>query len=99
MRVPPDRLETTARSIATLPEVRMCAAITGPANLLVIAWLPAESDAVRLESALVTKLPWLDIVDRGVVLHPVKLMGRLLDDAGRAAGRVPLAYWNPVPVA
>jgi DNA-binding Lrp family transcriptional regulator len=96
LRVPPDGLETTARSIAILPEVRMCAALTGPANLLVIAWLAAESEVVRLEAGLIGKQPWLDVVDRSVVLRTTKLMGRLLDEDGRATGRVPLGYWHPV---
>jgi DNA-binding Lrp family transcriptional regulator len=96
LRVPPDRLETTARSLAILPEVRMCAAVTGPANLLLVVWLPAETDVVRLESTLVGKLPWLEILDRSVSLRPVKLMGRLLDESGRAAGWVPLDFWASV---
>jgi DNA-binding Lrp family transcriptional regulator len=96
LRVPPARLETTARSLAMLPEVRLCAAVSGSANLLLVAWLRATSDAVGLESALLTKLSWLEIIDRAVVLRPVKLMGRLLDETGRAKGRVPLDFWAPV---
>jgi DNA-binding Lrp family transcriptional regulator len=96
LRVPPDQLETTARWLGLLPEVRMCAAISGSANLLLAAWLASSGDVVSLESTLVTKLPRLEIVDRAVVLRPVKLMGRLLDKTGRSAGRVPLDFWAPV---
>ncbi|TVT43916.1 AsnC family transcriptional regulator, partial [Amycolatopsis rhizosphaerae] len=92
VRVPPDRLESTARSLASLPEVRMCAAISGAANLLVVAWLRVPADAVPLESSLVTRLPWLDIVDRAVTLRSVKLMGRVLDETGRARSQVPLDF-------
>ncbi|GLY70653.1 Lrp/AsnC family transcriptional regulator [Amycolatopsis taiwanensis] len=96
LRVPPDQLETTARWFGLLPEVRMCAAVSGSANLFVTAWLPSASDVVSLESGLVTKLPRLEIIDRALVLRPVKLMGHLLDAAGRSTGRVPLDFWSPI---
>jgi DNA-binding Lrp family transcriptional regulator len=96
VRVPPDRLEPTARALATLPEVRMCAAIGGAANLLVVAWLRMSADSVTLESSLVTQLPWLEIIDRAVTLRTIKLMGRLLDEAGRSRSRVPLDFWSEV---
>ncbi|WP_158882899.1 Lrp/AsnC family transcriptional regulator [Amycolatopsis anabasis] len=96
LRVPPDRLEETARSLANLPEVRMCAAISGAANLLLVAWLRSPADTVPLESSLVASLPRLEIIDRAVTLRGVKLMGRLLDDTGRAVDRVPLDFWAPV---
>jgi DNA-binding Lrp family transcriptional regulator len=96
LRVPPDRLEAATASLTTLPQVRMCAAVSGPANLLLIVWLRTQTDTVELESALVTRLPWLEIVDRAVILRQVKLMGRVLDGAGRESGRVPLDFWSPV---
>ncbi|MFI5612180.1 Lrp/AsnC family transcriptional regulator [Amycolatopsis sp. NPDC051903] len=97
LRVPPDKLETTARSLAMLPEVRMCAAISGAANLMLVVWLGSQHDTVPLESSLAAKLPWLEIVDRAVTLRGLKLMGHLLDDEGSAAGHVPLDFWAPVP--
>jgi DNA-binding Lrp family transcriptional regulator len=96
LRVPPDRLESTARSLATLPEVRMCAAISGSANLLLVTWLRMQGESVTLESSLVSKLPWLEIIDRAITLRTIKLMGRLLDDTGRARGHVPLDFWSAV---
>ncbi|GAB3142648.1 AsnC family transcriptional regulator [Amycolatopsis stemonae] len=98
LRVPPDKLETTARSLAMLPEVRMCAALTGAANLMLVLWLPSQHDTVAVEALLAAKLPWLEITGRAVTLRSVKLMGRLLDAAGRGTGRVPLDFWAAVPV-
>ncbi|WP_072482369.1 Lrp/AsnC family transcriptional regulator [Amycolatopsis australiensis] len=98
LRVPPDKLETTARSLAMVPEVRMCAALSGAANLMLVVWLPSQHDAVALEGGLAAKLPWLEIIGRAVTLRSVKLMGRLLDAAGRGTGRVPLDFWAAVPV-
>ncbi|WP_410610751.1 Lrp/AsnC family transcriptional regulator [Amycolatopsis sp. lyj-109] len=98
LRVPPDKLETTARSLAMVPEVRMCAALTGAANLMLVLWLPSSHDVLAVEARLAAKLPWLEVVDRAVTLRSVKLMGRLLDFAGRGTGRVPLDFWAAVPV-
>ncbi|MGV9362680.1 Lrp/AsnC family transcriptional regulator [Amycolatopsis sp. NPDC003731] len=98
LRVPPDKLETTACSLAMVPEVRMCAALTGAANLMLVLWLPSSHDVVAAEARLAAKLPWLEITDRAVTLRSVKLMGRLLDAAGRGVGRVPLDFWAAVPV-
>ncbi|WP_249027086.1 Lrp/AsnC family transcriptional regulator, partial [Amycolatopsis lexingtonensis] len=83
LRVPPDKLESTARSLAMLPEVRMCAALTGVANLMLVLWLPSQHDTVAVEALLAAKLPWLEITGRAVTLRSVKLMGRLLDASGR----------------
>lgn len=96
LRVPPAQLETTARLLALVPEVRMCAAVSSAANLVLVVWLRSPSDVLPLESSLVGKLPWLEIHDRAVVLRPIKLMGRVLDEAGRWTDRVPLDFWGRV---
>ncbi|MEV6898215.1 Lrp/AsnC ligand binding domain-containing protein [Amycolatopsis sp. NPDC051372] len=96
LRVPPDKLETTARSLAMLPEVRMCAALSGAANLMLVVWLGSQHDLPALEGSLAAKLPWLEIVDRAVTLRGIKLMGHLLDDEGLAAGHLPLDFWSAV---
>ncbi|MFB9685424.1 Lrp/AsnC family transcriptional regulator [Amycolatopsis plumensis] len=98
LRVPPDKLETTARSLAMVPEVRMCAALTGAANLMLVLWLASSYEVVSVEAQLAAKLPWLEITGRAVTLRSVKLMGRVLDAAGRGTGRVPLDFWAAVPV-
>ncbi|KDN20059.1 AsnC family transcriptional regulator [Amycolatopsis rifamycinica] len=98
LRVPPDKLETTARSLAMVPEVRMCAALTGAENLMLVLWLASPPDVLAVEARLAAKLPWLEITGRAVTLRSIKLMGRLLDSAGRGTGRVPLDFWAAVPV-
>ncbi|WP_020645023.1 hypothetical protein [Amycolatopsis balhimycina] len=65
---------------------------------MLVVWLPSQQDALSLEAVLAAKLPWLEITGRAVTLRTVKLMGRLLDSAGRDAGRVPLDFWAAVPV-
>ncbi|WP_033296049.1 Lrp/AsnC family transcriptional regulator [Amycolatopsis jejuensis] len=96
LRVPPDTLETTARSLATLPEVRMCAATSSDANLMVVVWLGSHHEATALEAGLSEKLPWLQVVNRATTLRTIKLMGHLIDEAGHTEGLVPLDFWAPV---
>ncbi|MEV0907429.1 Lrp/AsnC family transcriptional regulator [Streptomyces hokutonensis] len=96
LRVPPDQLERSARTLGRFPEVRMCAAVSGAANLLAGVWLRSPADAVALESEMVAKLSRLEIVDRAVTLRPVKLGGCLLDERGRIEGRVPMDFWAAV---
>lgn len=87
LRAAPDRLDATARQLAVLRETRMCCALTGPDNLLLMAWLPTLGDLPRFESALAERMPGLDIADRAICLRTLRQMGRLLDGAGRAVGR------------
>ncbi|WP_406154351.1 Lrp/AsnC family transcriptional regulator [Streptomyces sp. NBC_01023] len=98
--IPADRLPEAVRVLLTLPEVRLCASVTGPQNLLFTVWLHSIQDVQRLETQLGERLPQLRLKDRSIVLRQTKLMGRLLDGRGRAAGAVPVDPWAPVmPVA
>lgn len=91
--VPADRLAEAVRVLLTLPEVRLCASVTGPQNLLFTVWLHTVWDVQRLETQLGERLPQLVLRDRSVVLRQTKLMGRLLDARGRAADVVPVDPW------
>jgi DNA-binding Lrp family transcriptional regulator len=96
-RVPPNDLELTARTLVTLPEIRMCAAVTGTDNLVVIVWLRSLGDSQRLEGLLAERFPALRLTDRAVVLRMSKRMGRLLDDTGRSTGVIPINPWARLP--
>jgi len=87
LRAAPERLDATAHQLAVLRETRMCCALTGPHNLLLMLWLPTLGDLPRFEAALVERMPGLDVADRAVCLRTLRQMGRLLDGAGRAVGR------------
>jgi DNA-binding Lrp family transcriptional regulator len=87
LRVPPERLEATARQLAVLRETRMCCALTGPHNLLLMLWLPSLGDLPRFEAALAGRAPGLEVADRAVCLRTLRQMSRLLDASGRAVGR------------
>lgn len=92
--VPPEDLEETARSLALLPGVRLCAAVTGASNLLITVWLRSLGESQRFEALLARRLPDLTLNDRAVSLRVAKRMGRLLDAAGRSAGVVPVDPWH-----
>ncbi|MEU6017993.1 Lrp/AsnC family transcriptional regulator [Streptomyces sp. NPDC047515] len=88
-----EHLDSTARELARLPEIRQCLALAGPRNLIATVWVSSLVDAQDLEVRLAATLPHLRIADRVVALRAVKLMGRLLDPDGRAVGFVPINLW------
>ncbi|MEU4769399.1 Lrp/AsnC family transcriptional regulator [Actinosynnema sp. NPDC023794] len=92
-RVPPDELDRTATALTELPEVRLCAAVTGADNLVMTLWLRSLGDVQRLEAELARRLPALTLTDRAVTLRAVKRMGCLLDEAGRITDVVPVDPW------
>lgn len=97
-QAPPPALEEIARWTMTLPEMRSIAALVGPANLVMFAWLRSPEDSLRLEVEITRRFPALTVTDRALTLETVKQMGRLVDAAGRCVGNVPMALWSdPVP--
>ncbi|MCK7626591.1 Lrp/AsnC ligand binding domain-containing protein [Streptomyces sp. RS10V-4] len=76
--------------LLTLPEVRLCASVTGPQNLLFTVWLRTVADVQRLAAQLGERLPQLVLRDRSVGLRQTKPRGRLPDVGGRMAGVVPV---------
>jgi DNA-binding Lrp family transcriptional regulator len=94
-QVPPHELDRTATMLAALPEIRLCAAITGADNLVMILWLRSLGDIQRLEAELAKRLPALTLTDRAVHLRAVKRMGCLLNENGRITDVVPIDPWAP----
>ncbi|MDF3312844.1 Lrp/AsnC ligand binding domain-containing protein [Rhodococcus sp. T2V] len=99
IRVPPPDLAHYARTIAHLPQIRLVASVTGPHNLLVMAWLRHAADLPTFESQLTEHTPTVHIEDRAVTLRTIKHVGRLLDDHGRARELVPVDIWTAIPRA
>ncbi|MQY27864.1 Lrp/AsnC family transcriptional regulator [Nocardia aurantia] len=87
--VPAAHLATAGPALAALPQVRLCCALTGPDNLLLMAWLPALSALPVLEAELAEHAPGLVVTDRAISLRTVKQLGRLLDGEGRAVRDIP----------
>ncbi|MYW68317.1 AsnC family transcriptional regulator [Streptomyces sp. SID8379] len=88
--VPHGALDTTGAALARLPQIRLCASVTGSCNLLFSVWLRDLDGITALESLLDERFPHLTVQDRTVTLRTAKRMGRVLDDEGRAVGHVPM---------
>jgi DNA-binding Lrp family transcriptional regulator len=91
---PPADTADVSAHVSTMREIRLCASLSGPHNLLFVAWLRSMDDIHAFESRLVGMFPQLTVADRTVTLWPIKLGGNLLDQAGRRIGSVPLARWD-----
>ena len=85
--VPAERLDSAGRALTALADVRLCCAMTGPRNLLLMVWLRSLEDLPRLEASIARRCG-VNVVDRSVCLQTFKQMGRLLDTQGRSVGNV-----------
>jgi DNA-binding Lrp family transcriptional regulator len=92
--VPARYLQETSGALASVQEVRSCAVVAGPHNLIIDVWLRNLADVYALEAHLSSRLPRLTVHDRSVVLSTVKHMGRLLDGEGRSVGVVAADLWS-----
>lgn len=90
---PASEVDTICRTLATLPESRVVAAVTGPANIFATLWVHDLGEIQRLEAAIDERLPAMAITDRIVGLHTAKRMGHILDEEGRRTGITPIAPW------
>ncbi len=89
------KLQRAAAVISSIPEVRMCAAVTGQNNLVFQMWLHSTTDVLRVESQISKALPDFRLVDRAIALEQFKLMGRPIDTTGHARGAaVPIDLWR-----
>lgn len=81
------------RTLATLTECRLLAAVTGAANVLATYWLRDIGAVQQRETAACAHLPALRITERVLGTRTVKRMGHLLDGAGRRTGVRPIRPW------
>jgi DNA-binding Lrp family transcriptional regulator len=95
--VRPHELPAIATRLTTLPEIRMCAAVTGTDNLVISLWLRSIADSQRFEEQLSTQFPTLTVTDRTIELRAVKRMGCVLDDTGRSTTVIPVDPWAERP--
>lgn len=86
-------VDSICRVMATWPECRFVAAVTGTANIYATFWVHDLGGLQRLEANTSSKLPSLTVVDRMVALSTPKRMGHLCDQEGRRIGIVPISPW------
>lgn len=89
-RVSTAHLDETGRALTRIPEVRTVTSTAGPYNLIIAVWVRSLVDVQELETKMTRGLPHLDVIDRSIAVRPVKLVGRLLDERGRATGSISL---------
>ncbi|MFG3250967.1 Lrp/AsnC family transcriptional regulator [Streptomyces sp. NPDC048187] len=92
-RAPAHDVNRLHRTLATLTECRLLAAVTGSDNVLATFWLRDMGAVQQRETAACAQLPALSITERVVGIRTVKRMGHLLDDAGRRTGVRPIRPW------
>jgi DNA-binding Lrp family transcriptional regulator len=89
---PAARIDATARALARIPEVRAIVSLIGPFNLYIALWLRSAEHIQDFESQLNARAPYVSVVDRSIVLRPVKQVGQLLDEDGWRIGNVPFDF-------
>ncbi|MBO3747450.1 AsnC family transcriptional regulator [Streptosporangiaceae bacterium NEAU-GS5] len=89
-----EHLPRVAAQLSGMREVRFCATLTGPNNLMFGAWFRNIEDCSDLEARVRRQIPELVITDRAVTLRSYKIGGNVLDPQGRLIRRVPIAPWQ-----
>ncbi|MFJ9927832.1 MULTISPECIES: Lrp/AsnC family transcriptional regulator [Streptomyces] len=92
-RAPVRDVNALHRTLATLPECRLVAAVTGPANILATYWLRDIGAVQHRETTLGARLPSLEITDRILAHRTVKRMGHLLAPDGHRIATRPIEPW------
>lgn len=92
-QAPGQDLDRIGRELATWPECRFVAAVTGTANLYATFWVRDLGELQRVEAKTGAGFPALRVVDRMVALSTPKRMGHLCDGEGRRIGTVPISPW------
>jgi hypothetical protein len=83
-----------ATNLISLPELRMCAAVTSTDNLVINLWLRSIADSQRFEEQLSTRFPTLTAADRTIELHAAKRVGSLLTPTGHFDEVLPVDPWT-----
>ncbi|MGY0064428.1 Lrp/AsnC ligand binding domain-containing protein [Streptomyces sp. LZ34] len=93
--VQPLNLERVVASLRLLNHVRLCASVTGKANLAVFLWLHDLQELDEIENKLTSAFPKVLIKDRWIVPRIAKRAGHILDLDSRHVRLVPLGH-HPV---
>ncbi|MFC3740875.1 Lrp/AsnC family transcriptional regulator [Paractinoplanes deccanensis] len=92
--VPPAETSRVVAQLSGMRETRLCATLSGTANLLIVVWLRSVQEIAAFEARLAARVPEMTVTDRAVALWVMKLGGHLLDPLGRNLRPVPLDFWS-----
>ncbi|MDH6522537.1 DNA-binding Lrp family transcriptional regulator [Streptomyces sp. SAI-135] len=87
LRVPAATAATISPRLNSLRDIRGTFRIAGPNNVIIALWLRDLTEVGRLEAAIESHLPDVEVVDRSVVLRCAKRIGVIFDQEGRLLHR------------
>ncbi|WP_418908793.1 Lrp/AsnC family transcriptional regulator [Glutamicibacter endophyticus] len=87
-RVPPTQLEEAVQRLRSFRTLRLCATITGDANLTFALWLRNPVEIAEVEWALQKVAPALQVIESDVGVRTHKRMGWILREDSTATGQV-----------
>lgn len=88
VRVPGAEHDHTASALSTLAGTRLCASVTGTANMMFTLYARSLADLTRLERVFAERLPWMEVRETYVHLAALKQMGWMFDTDGLATGEL-----------
>jgi DNA-binding Lrp family transcriptional regulator len=93
LSVPHDKLDHVGAEISAWHETRICMSTVGSVNLMVMSQVHRVAGVSAILEQLRRTVPEAVVSDQRLVLRAFKSWGRLLDEAGHAAGVVPVDPW------
>ena len=94
LSVPHDKLDHVGAEISAWHETRICMSTVGSVNLMVMSQVHRVAGVSAILEQLRRTVPEAAVSDQRLVLRAFKSWGRLLDEAGHAAGVVPVDPWT-----
>ncbi|WP_245606970.1 Lrp/AsnC family transcriptional regulator [Pseudonocardia spinosispora] len=91
--VPDADLDAIGRVLGGWTETRFCAAVHSRTNLVLVVSLRTVDHLEEIIERLNRVQPDVTVADRRIVLRPIKVHGRILDEGGRSHRVVPLDPW------
>lgn len=86
--VRPADLPAVTTQLRTLPQLRLCASVTGDANLIFTTTSQSMEAFRRLEAWIGATMPSLEVRQSLLNLRTIKRMGHILDAHGYATGQI-----------
>ncbi|GAA1617126.1 Lrp/AsnC family transcriptional regulator [Leucobacter chromiireducens] len=92
-RVPGAAIPSVVRTLLSIPQVKLCASLTGEANLVFSVVARQIAHLAALERSVLQAVPELTVVETTVTMRRIKRMGHRVDAAGFATGDVTPPHW------
>jgi DNA-binding Lrp family transcriptional regulator len=93
LEAPVATVRSVGEQLAQLPEARLCAAVVGGSNIVLVVWLRSVGDLQALEQEIAHRTPASRVVKRALTLRHLKLITRVMED--ELADRVvPADIWR-----